>query len=113
MCSSDLLTYSDAIDGGLPVIAVNRSFPGRHIGETTVLYSSYRPASAGALPEDAFVALHEAVLGINRSEDLPMVGRVWRNYRSMPAPAPLVFGRNEMLLQRYHADVAAAVGMPL
>jgi hypothetical protein len=53
------------------------------------------------------------VLDINRSEDLPMVGRVWRNYQSLPDPAPLLFGRNEMLLQRYHADVAEAVGMPL
>ncbi len=108
-----ILTYSDAIDGGLPVIALNRSFPGRHVGETTVLYSSYRPASAAAIPDSGFLALHEAVLDINRSEDLPMVGRVWRNYQSLPDPAPLLFGRNEMLLQRYHADVAEAVGMPL
>ena len=86
---------------------------GRHIGETTVLYSSYRPASAAELPEDAFIALHEAVLGINLSEDLPMVGRAWDNYQRLPEPSRLVFGRNEMLLQRYHADVAEAVGMPL
>ena len=108
-----ILTYSDAIDGGLPVIALNRSFPGEHIGETTVLYSSYRPASAAELPEEAFMALHEAVLGINLREDLPMVGRVWANYQRLPVPAPILFGRNEMLLQRYHADVAEAVGMPL
>ena len=61
----------------------------------------------------AFIALHEAVLGINLSEDLPMVGRAWDNYQRLPAPSRLVFGRNEMLLQRYHADVAEAVGMPL
>lgn len=108
-----ILTYSDAIDGGMPVIALNRSFPGRHIGETTVLYSTYRPASAAGLAQEDFVALHEAVLGINRTEDLPMVGRVWFNYSRMPSPAPLVFGRNEMLLQRYHADVADLAGMPL
>ncbi len=108
-----ILTVSDAIDGGVPVIALNRSFPGHHVGETTVLYSSYRPASAAALSEEAFVALHEAVLGINRTEDLPMVGRVWRNYQALGSPAPLVFGRNEMILQRYHADLADLAGMPL
>lgn len=108
-----ILTYSDAIDGGMAVIAVNRSFPGRHIGETTVLYSTYRPASATATPESAFLGLHEAVLGINRSEDLPMVERLWQNYQRLSPPGKLVFGRNEMVLQRYHADVAVAAGLPL
>jgi hypothetical protein len=42
-----------------------------------------------------------------------MVGRVWANYQRLPVPAPILFGRNEMLLQRYHVDVAEAVGMPL
>ena len=47
------------------------------------------PLASGGDP----VAVHEEVAG-----------------RGVPV---LVFGRNEMLLQRYHADVAEAVGMPL
>jgi len=108
-----ILTYSDAIDGSMSLFALNRSFPGAHIGATTVLYSTLRPARAHALPESAFVELHEAVLHINRSEDLPMAQRIWQNLESLPQPMAMSFGRNEMILQRYHADVAAACGMSL
>jgi hypothetical protein len=105
-----VLTVSDAIDGSLPVIALNRSFPGESPGETRVVYDSYRPAEA---PEGDYAALHAMILGINRSEDLPMIEGVWRNYASAASPAPLVFGRNEQTLQRYHLAVAERVGMPL
>lgn len=108
-----ILTYSDAIDGSVAVVAVNRSFPGRHIGETSVLYSTYRPAGARGVDESAYQSLHDAVLQINKTEDLVTVERVWQNYSSLPASQPLVFGRNEMILQRYHADVGDATGIPL
>lgn len=108
-----ILTYSDAIDGSMVVVAVNRSFPGRHIGETTVLYSTYRPADSRGVERAAYESLHGAVLDINRSEDLVTVGQAWQNYCLLPATEPLVFGRNEMILQRYHADIANAVNMPL
>lgn len=108
-----ILTVSAAIDGKLPVIAINRSFPGREIGETRVLYSSYRPGTASEALAEEYRAVHDAVVEINRTEDLPMVSGAWRNYASLPTPAPLVFGRNEALLQRYHRDVAEACNMPL
>ncbi|MFM7275022.1 MAG: aromatic ring-hydroxylating oxygenase subunit alpha [Gammaproteobacteria bacterium] len=105
-----VLTVSDAIDGSLPVIALNRSFPGENPGEARVVYDSYRPADA---PAGDYAALHAMILGINRSEDLPMVEGVWRNYARAASPAPIVFGRNEQTLQRYHAAVAELIGMPL
>lgn len=105
-----VLTVSDAIDGSLPVIALNRSFPGSSPGETQVVYDSYRPADA---PAGDYSALHAMILGINRDEDLPMVEGVWRNYARATPPAAIVFGRNEQVLQHYHAAVAAAIGMPL
>lgn len=107
-----VLTVSDAIDGGLPVIAINRSFP-VEVGRTHVIYSSYRPVANAANETGKYQDLHRAIVEINRSEDLPMVSSVWQNYASLPTPAPLVFGRNEMILQHYHRDLAVACGIPL
>lgn len=108
-----ILTVSAAIDGSLPVIAINRSFPASDAGSTRTLYSSYRPAESPPVDSEAYLALHQAIVDINREEDLPTVAGAWRNYASLPEPAPLVFGRNEMLLQRYHHDIAEACGLPL
>ncbi|GAB3319599.1 aromatic ring-hydroxylating oxygenase subunit alpha [Haliea atlantica] len=108
-----ILTVSAAIDGELPVIAINRSFPTRDIGVTRVVYSSYRPMDAPPVPASAYAKLHAAIVNINRDEDLPTVAGAWRNYASLREPASLVFGRNEMLLQRYHGDIAYACGIPL
>lgn len=108
-----ILTVSAAIDGELPVIAINRSFPAEEIGLTRVIYSSYRPAGTTADKAGVYQELHQAIVEINRREDLPMVASVWRNYASLATPAELVFGRNEMILQHYHRDLAAACGIPL
>jgi len=108
-----VLTYTDAIDGAMPVLAINRSFPGDTIGEATVLYSTYKPGPAAAAADIDFQTLHAAILEINRSEDVPTVEQVWRNYRNLSQPQPVVFGRNEMVLQKYHAEIARCIGMPL
>lgn len=108
-----VLTYTDAIDGNMPVLAINRSFPGDRIGEATVLYSTYKPGPSAAAADADFHKLHAAILDINRTEDIPTVEQVWRNYRSLSQPQTVVFGRNEMVLQKYHAEIARCIGMPL
>lgn len=108
-----ILTVSDAIDGELPVIAINRSFPTEDIGLTRVIYSSYRPVGATVTKTEEYQNLHQAIVEINLREDLPMVTSVWQNYASLATPAALVFGRNEMILQHYHRDLATACGIPL
>lgn len=108
-----ILTYTDAIDGNMPILALNRSFPGAGIDEAVILYTTYKPKPAAQAADDDFIRLHDTIIDINKTEDLPMVERVWRNYDNLPNPASMIFGRNEMILQRYHADIAEAIGMPL
>jgi nitrite reductase/ring-hydroxylating ferredoxin subunit len=108
-----VLTYTDAIDGSVPVLAVNRSFPGKSIGEALVQYTTYKPSRASQAENEGFVKLHDAVFNINRTEDIPTVTRIWKNYANLPNPGRLVFGRNEMVLQKYHFDIGQAIGMPL
>ena len=108
-----VLTVSAAIDGKLPVIAINRTFPTDDIGKSRVVYNSYRPGNAPPAAYSAYEELHAAIVSINREEDLPTITGVWRNYTRLQEPMPLVFGRNEMLLQSYHRDIAEACGLPL
>ena len=43
-----------------------------------------------------------------------MVAReVWENYRRMDPAARMVFGRNEMVLQKYQQQIAEMIGMPI
>jgi len=108
-----ILTYTDAIDGSVPVLAVNRSFPGKSVGEASIHYTTYKPSRASRADNEGFLKLHEAVFNINRTEDIPTVTRIWNNYANLATPGKVVFGRNEMVLQNYHSDIARAIGMPL
>ncbi len=106
-------TFADAIDGQTPVFAMFRLFPGSNPGQALALSTTCKPAGASAEADEAFQALHDHVLHIVRTEDFHMARSLWQNYSSAPQATPVVFGRNEMILQRYHTDLAELVGMPL
>jgi hypothetical protein len=45
---STTFTYTDSIDGETPVSALFRLFPGREIGQTEVLFSTFEPLRSAA-----------------------------------------------------------------
>jgi phenylpropionate dioxygenase-like ring-hydroxylating dioxygenase large terminal subunit len=106
-------TYADAIDGDTPVFAMFRLFPGDEPGQTRALATTCKPGSALEVEDASFQQLHEHVLHIVSTEDFKVAQALWQNYSRAPQPAPVVFGRNEMILQRYHVDIADQIGMPL
>lgn len=106
-----ILTCADAIDGHTPVLALFRVFPGETVGQARVLASTYRPAAVEGGDPAMFAAVHDAALQIVQTEDFRIARHCWSNY--CQAPVTVTFGRNEMILQRYHADIAADIGRPL
>jgi hypothetical protein len=107
------LSFTHSVDGRTPIVTLSRVFPGESIGDAVTLIATYKRPGEGSLPDEQVAAMHEAVLGIVGSEDYRVAEGVWQSLVSAPAGQKLVLGRNEVLLQRYHQDVAAAVGMPL
>lgn len=108
-----VFSFTKAIDGSLPVLALLRMFPGDHPGETLVVHNLYKPADAAELDDAPFQALHDAIIAINQTEDLLVAKEVWENYRRLAPNTKMVFGRNEMVLQRYHQKIAEIIGMPI
>ena len=108
-----VFSYTQAIDGDLPVLALLRLFPGDHPGEAQVVFNLYKPADAAAADNAPFQALHEAIIGINQNEDLVVAREVWENYRRLDPKTRMVLGRNEMVLQRSLTQIADAIGMPI
>jgi hypothetical protein len=47
------------------------------------------------------------------SEDFAIAADSWRRLAHAPADLRLTFGRNEMLLQHNHRQIAELAGMPL
>jgi hypothetical protein len=108
-----VFSFTQAIDGALPVLALLRVFPGDHPGACSVVFNLYKPADAAGQDDEPFRTLHEAIIGINQNEDLVVAQEVWENYRRMDPAARMVFGRNEMVLQKYQTQIAEIIGMPL
>ncbi len=108
-----VFSYTQAIDGAVPVLALLRLFPGDHPGECSVVFNLYKPADAAHQNDAPFQALHQAIIAINQNEDLVVAREVWENYRRLDPSTRMVFGRNEMVLQRYHAQIADVIGMPI
>ena len=110
------IAFTHAFDGTTPVVSMFRLFPGETVGETVTIGSTYRRRSAsgesGASDEEVS-ALHELVLDIVRSEDYRVAEDGWSSLVHAPPGFRLVLGRNEALLQHYHRDIAAAIGMAL
>lgn len=105
--------FTHALDGSTPVVAMFRLFPGPCVGEALTLATTYRRAEAGDASDGALAALHDTVEAIVVDEDYRVAGESWRSIAHAPPGFRCVFGRSEPLLQRYHADIADAIGMPL
>lgn len=114
------LSFTHAFDRETPVVTLSRVFPGESVGEAMTLISTYsREAGSDMLEEDTREAdaqiakMHEAILAIVSSEDYGVARAVWQSIRYGPPGINFVLGRNELLVQRHHQEIAARIGMPL
>ena len=106
-------TYTDSIDGETPVFTLFRLFPGREIGQTEVLFSTFKPRRSVPKDDAGFEALHDQLHQVVKNEDFATAANTWRSLRHAPRDMMLVFGRNEIILQTYHRELGERVGMPL
>ncbi len=106
-------TYADAIDGQTPVFAMFRLFPGSEPGKAIALSTTYKPKAAANADNSGFEELHDNVMNIVQTEDFVVAANSWNSLQHAPKDMKLVFGRNELLLQIAHRELAKAAGMPL
>ena len=57
--------------------------------------------------------MHGAILEIVGSEDYGIARKVWQSLRFGSPGIKFVLGRNELLVQQYHREIAERIGMPL
>jgi phenylpropionate dioxygenase-like ring-hydroxylating dioxygenase large terminal subunit len=114
------LSFTHAFDRETPVVTLSRVFPGESTGEATTLISTYSRETAKDDPDAATHAadlqigkMHESILAIVSSEDYGVAREVWRSIRYGAPGINFVLGRNELLVQRHHQEIAARIGMPL
>jgi hypothetical protein len=106
------IAFTHAFDGSTPVVSMFRLFPGENVGETISLGSTYRRSGSDAADEQVS-EMHDMVLDIVCNEDYRVAREGWASLEHAPPGFRFVLGRNEALLQRYHADIADAIDMKL
>lgn len=107
------IAFTHAFDGATPVASMFRLFPGASVGEAVSLGSTYRRAGEGDVPDEQISHMHDVVCAIVRDEDYRVANASWPSLAAAPPGLRLVLGRSEPLLQRYHRDIADAIGLPL
>lgn len=107
------IAFTHAFDGATPVVSMFRLFPGESVGQTVTLGSTYRRAGEGDASNEKVSEMHGLVLDIVRNEDYRVARAGWQSLVHAPADFRFPLGRSEALLQRYHGDIAQAIGLPL
>lgn len=107
------LSFTHSVDGRTPVVTMSRVFPGDSIGQAVTLIATYRRREAGDAADEQIAAMHDAIVGIVGSEDYGVAERVWRSIEHGSPGIPFLLGRNELLVQHYHRELADRIGMPL
>ena len=107
------LSFTHAVDGSTPVVTMSRVFPGSSIGEAFTLIATYRRGEAQEVADEQISAMHGAVVAIVGTEDYGVARGVWQSLEQGSPGLRFVLGRNELLVQRTHQELAARIGMPL
>ncbi|MBW2422335.1 MAG: aromatic ring-hydroxylating dioxygenase subunit alpha [Deltaproteobacteria bacterium] len=107
------LSFTHSVDGKTPVVTMSRVFPGASIGESSTLLATYRRRETDGVEDEGIAAMHQAVVGIVEGEDYGVAHKVWQCIEHGAPEAGFLLGRNELLVQRYHRDIAERIGMPL
>jgi phenylpropionate dioxygenase-like ring-hydroxylating dioxygenase large terminal subunit len=107
------IAFTHAFDGETPVVSMFQLFPGESVGQTITLGSTYRRSDADATTDEEIAEMHAMVLDIVCNEDYRVAREGWASLVNAPPGFRLVLGRTEALLQRYHRDIADAIGRKL
>lgn len=104
------LIQSTPLDGGRNHI-IYRLYPGEKPGESLTYLETYRTAPDGC-DVQPWIDAHDFQVSVVGGEDYPMAETAQRGLEAVPGRR-LVYGRNELSLQRFHRRVAELIGRPL
>jgi len=109
------LSFTHSLDGETPVVFMSRVFPGASIGEAVTLLATYQlgRGQAGGAVDAQTRAMHDAVVGIVEGEDYAIAEAVWKSLEHGVPDMRFVLGRNELLVQRYHREIADRIAMSI
>ncbi len=109
--------------GGVPTIGdegpahafgIYRMFPGEMVGEAFTLMTTYRTGSIDdeedATPWEQF---HDYIENVVRTEDYSVSKEGQNNLQHAPEGYQMLFGSNEISLQRFHRRIADRIGRPI
>ncbi len=108
------VVYGAPMEGGGSMIGMYRLYPGRSVGESVTVMSTYRAADAPAdMPDAAFAETHDFIQQVVTSEDYSVSKEGQRNLSYAPDGFQVVYGSNEIAIQNVHRSLAAMTGMAL
>jgi nitrite reductase/ring-hydroxylating ferredoxin subunit len=107
------LSFTHAFDRETPVVTMSRVFPGANVGEATALIATYSRDRGNRGADEQIAKMHEGILAIVGGEDYGVARKVWQSIRYGPPGINFVLGKNELLVQRHHREIAKRIGMPL
>jgi nitrite reductase/ring-hydroxylating ferredoxin subunit len=85
---------------------VSRVYPGEEPGSSVTLMTTYRPGhELDERPDDAWVEMHDFVAKVVSTEDYSVSAEGQRNLANAPASFRMVFGANEVVLQKQHEEI--------
>ena len=80
-------------------------YPGAQVDQTLTRMMTYRPAHTDpSYPDSDWASLHDFVEQVVRNEDYAVAEEGQRNLAMLPPGWTMVFGANEILPQKWHAD---------
>ncbi|MBK5263898.1 MAG: aromatic ring-hydroxylating dioxygenase subunit alpha [Alphaproteobacteria bacterium] len=94
-------------------LIIYRIFPGERPDESFTLLETYRSGTADDVNMQPWIDAHDFQVSVVGGEDYPMAETAQRGLAHVPPDWQLVYGRNELSLQRFQRHVAEAIGRPL
>ena len=119
-CGRDLVIFPNALINRYPlsleddIVSVHRVFPGDTMNKGFSIVSSYRSGSpVTEANREECEKTHQFLLYLLRQDDYRVVENSTANLNYLPSDFKLLLGRNEIIVQAMHRDLAIASGMPL
>ncbi len=75
--------------------------------------ATYRRGATEHVADEQLVAMHKTVVGIVGTEDYGVASAVWKKLERGAPGIRFALGRNELLVQRHHREIADRIGLPL
>lgn len=100
----------NTLPGGGMFYGVSRVFPGETPDTCVTLMTMYRPGheqtgERADEPDDRWIAMHDFIEKVVSTEDYSVSAEGQRNLAYAPEGFRMVFGANEAVLQKHHAEI--------